>query len=215
MATELGGLARDLATAAPEREARDYCYDAGKCVRWRPRDAAGPPYEVHDGLGNVVQDLASREPKFDFPTYCFRDAVPRLSKIATGDCARPIPDVRVQTGTGTDVTFAGVPQGNPPGLDVVTVLTAVGEDALGNDATEWCAIWMVPAGLPAGKYRFHIDRIAGAALTSTVFPVGGLSPVFFEHPPAPLEPDRAAGAFCNLLAFLGLCPEPQTCQAVP
>jgi hypothetical protein len=72
---------------------------------------------------------------------------------------------------------------------------------------------MVPAATPAGKYRFHIEPIIGPALTSPVFDVGGLSPAFYVPTDQPLVPDRTESIFCDsAFDFLGLCPEPQTCQ---
>lgn len=216
VAHELGELAKQLGTPGAMPTPRPYCYDPGKSVRWRARDAAGPPYEVDEGLRDLVQDLVSRKPKSDFPTFCFRDAVPRLSKIApNGACQRAIPDVAIQTDIGVEVEIGGVPQNSSPGLDVVTVLTGVGEDkTTAKDATEWCAIWMVPAATPAGKYRFRIEPIFGPAVESPVFQAGGPSPVFYEPMKEPLVPDRPPWILCDsFLAFLGLCPEPHTCQA--
>jgi hypothetical protein len=213
VAHELGVLAASPAAVSASRR---YCYDAGKKVRWQPRDNAGPPYEVHDGLGHVVQDHFTRKPTNRFPTFCFRDAVPRLSEIDSGPCQRPIPDVWIETALGAQVEVGGVPQSSPEGLDVVTVLTGVGADqSSGKDATEWCAIWMVPAATPVDQYRFRIEPIVGSAFTSDDFPSGGPAPpAFFQTTnDVALASDRADGAFCGILSFLGLCPEPQTCQA--
>lgn len=219
LAHELGNLAESFGAAAPAPAPRSYCYDPGEAVRWRARDAAGPPYEAHEGLADVVQDRVTGEPRADFPTYCFRDAVPRLAEVVPGLCRRPIPDVFIETAAGAEVSIAGVPQSSTDGLDVVTVLTGAGKDKTsGKDATQWCAIWMVPQATPAGQYRFRIEPIAGASFASPAFQAGGPSPpVFFAHaaawPAEPLVPDRPGGLLCGSLAFLGLCPEPRTCQA--
>jgi hypothetical protein len=216
MAVELGALANDIGTLGPPPTPRSYKYDAGTEVRWRVREAAGPPYEVNEGVGDVVEDLVTRKPKADFPTFCFRDSVPRLAEITpAGSCARTMPDVQIETGGGVPVSIGGVPQNSSRGLDVVTVLTGVGKDMVtGKDATEWCAIWMVPAATPAAQYRFHIERIRGPALTSALFQAGGLGPPVFYSPTAePLFPDRRDSIFCeSWLEFLGLCPEPNPCE---
>jgi neutral ceramidase len=216
VAAELGNLAQQLGSPKTAPAPRCYSYDAGNAVRWRVRDSAGPPYEVDEGLGDVVQDLVFRRPKSDFPTFCFRDAVPRLSKISPGGaCQRVMPDVKIQTAGGAEVSVGGVPQNSTEGLDVVTVLTGAGKDkATKKDATEWCAIWMVPAVAPAGQYRFRIEPIFGPAFGSPAFQVGPMAPSFFERPNEPLVPDRRDSVLCDgAFDFLGLCPEPQPCKA--
>jgi hypothetical protein len=127
-----------------------------------------------------------------------------------------MPDVWIETSLGAEVTVDGVSQSGLPGLDVVTVLTGVGTDKMsGKDATEWCAIWMVPELTPVDQYHFRIEPIVGSAFTSDDFPSGGVSPpAFFQSMEGtPLDPDRPAGILCGMLSFLGLCPQPQTCQA--
>lgn len=215
LAVELGALANNVGTLGPPPTPRSYRYDAGKAKRWRVRAAAGPPYEANEGVGDVVEDLVTRKPKADFPTFCFRDSVPRLSQVKPGACERTMPDVRIETGGGAPVSIGGVPQDSSRGLDVVTVLTGVGSDmTTGKHATEWCAIWMAPAATPPAQYRFHVERIRGAALTSALFQAGGANPpIFYSPTAAPLRPDRRDSIFCeSALEFLGLCPEPQTCE---
>lgn len=210
MGAELGAMAAQLdsgSTVAP----RSYSYYPGKVRHWEPREVAETPYEMDRGLDAVVQDLATRQPKHDFPTFCFRDAVPRLSQVG-GACRRAVPDVRIEAAaSGAPLVVGAAPQDNR-GLDLVTVLHGVSRHA-----TEWCAVWLVPAATPpAAGYRFRVEPVTGDAgdplddLTSSAFtlPAGPAAP-----PTAPLEADRPAGILCwPSMKWLGLCPS-QTCQA--
>lgn len=174
-------------TLLPER---DYAYRTGVHAAFRPRDVGHPAYHVDDGLTGLAQviDLEPetagddpdnpivadtgelRVPKRDHPTWCFLDALPLLAGLTDAasapGCHRNLPEVAIhEKGSNTVAVVDGRRQ-DSGGAEIVTVLAAAGEQA-----GEWCAIWLAPHeldddGVPtnlATEYEFRVRGITALA----------------------------------------------------
>lgn len=166
----LASRIRRLAAQLPSSNApqsRSYCYETGVKARFGFADVAQPPYWVDDGLAAIVEDPVSRFPKRDYPTFCWIDVIRDLADPG----ARVLPDVAIHR-VVSDVAEADphrvgtAPQDNH-GLDLVTLVAGA---APGAGLVEWCAIWMVPPGVPPTQtFRFQVARVGGGSAFSKTF----------------------------------------------
>jgi neutral ceramidase len=142
-----------------ELEAGRHTYEIGTSSPFEPRNAWGPVWNPDDGLSNIVHDDTIREdPKRNYPTFCWRDAVPSL-KMKEPRCARTLPEVSVKlidavTNSSSTLEIDSRPQANA-GFEMVTVMVGVSRDE-----TEWCSIWLRPAAdVPPGSCQFEVKPI--------------------------------------------------------
>ena len=140
-------------------EAERHSYEIGTSSTFEPRNAWGPLWNSDDGLSNIVHDdTKAEDPKRNFPTFCWRDAVPSL-KMEEPRCARTLPEVSVKrtdvlTNASSTLEIDSRPQTNA-GFDMVTVMVGVSRDQ-----TEWCSIWLRPAtDVPSGSCQFEVKPI--------------------------------------------------------
>jgi neutral ceramidase len=176
VAAKLGELADKLKGEEEERKRRAYSYSAGPPIAFRLRDVGWPPYHVDDGLRHVAQDLETRFPKRDFPTYCWVDALPRLKhhldqlvREEDGDpdndrpddqniCRRNVPEVSIHRKGSPNAVVRGGRSQDSEGTDLVTLAVTVS-----SDRAEWCAIWLVPDPLEGepkdDHFEFRVRRI--------------------------------------------------------
>lgn len=157
--TRLADLVAELPDSIePKRRSR--LYWPGGREEFEPSEIGEAPYFTDDGLEAIVQDLATRLPRRDFPSFCWPDAIPDLAEKSP--CCRAVPDVYVHR---LDPDDRRTPVADNAGLDLVTVMTDVGRDH-----SEWCAIWMTPDDSDdPSEYVFHVDRIRGQSVDSPVF----------------------------------------------
>jgi hypothetical protein len=204
MKSKLADLADQLASSgsADPMSWKAECYQPGGHCTFEPRNAWGSVWDPDEGLANIVRDPETDDPKRDFPTFCWRDAIPSLELEAGSSGVRAVPDVRIQDTDGGETLEVGpMPQDNH-GIDLVTVMVGIS-----SDQTEWCGIWLRPAsGVPSGQCRFEVESIDETTLTSQPFQCDTGSPPV-ARPKVPLEPpalceDRPLGKY---LKFLGLC----------
>lgn len=137
-------------------------YNPGPTIEFQPKDVWGAPYNKDDGLVDLLQD-ANGSVRRDLPVYCWRDAQPRLEDVGAV-CKRSNPEVFVTKKFAFGAGTVWLPVADNHGLDLVTVVTGVGEDASGSQATEWCAVWLgAPQLLEPTRmsdYRFDVRTIA-------------------------------------------------------
>jgi len=173
--TKLVALTEEANTQESSKlAAQSYEYEPGVCRVFLPRDAGLPTFSSDDGLQNILMDL--EQPmltKRDFPQQCWIDAIPKLSRIPDGGCARSVPYVWIEKQNtshpedqctamfqATAADFLERPCDIPhpdacgPG-DPRLCIGAVPQDNCGldlvtvlngtyMDRTRWCAFWMPP-----------------------------------------------------------------------
>jgi hypothetical protein len=185
------------------------CYKPGTRCTFEPRNAWGSVWDPDEGLANIVRDPETGDPKRDFPTFCWRDAIPSLEPESwSPDAVRAVPDVRIREADGGQTLEVGLMPQDNRGIDLVTVMVGIS-----SDQTEWCGIWLRPAsGVPSGQCEFEVEPIdktpslTSPLLTSQPFPCDTGSPAD-ERPKVPLEPPALCddNQVLKFLRLLGLC----------
>jgi hypothetical protein len=184
--SKLTGLADQLASEGSDAPMAwdPEPYEPGCRCTFEPRNAWGSVWDPDEGLANIVRDSESDDPKRDFPTFCWRDAIPSL-ELETGSSAvvRAVPDVRIRDADGGETLEVGLMPQDNRGIDLVTAMVGIS-----SDQTEWCGIWLRPAsGVPSGQCQFEVESIDETTVTSQPFQCDTGSPPV-ARPKVPLEP---------------------------
>lgn len=160
---ELSQLARGLTEIGGD-SARHFVYDTGPHHHFEVGDVGDAPHDPDDNLANVVQDLASGRPVRTFPQFVWSDVLPQWRKPYDA-AVTPAVHIEQQTADGgwVPLVVAGVLE-NDAGLSFVTVaLTAT------PPTSRWASIWMTPAGIAGGTYRFQVRGLEEQIICSEPF----------------------------------------------
>ncbi len=166
-------------------------YKPGKREEFRFERIGDSASLPDDGLGGIVNDLATGRPVRDYPRACWIDTVRDLPdanrlNISTVMDLRINPYVKIQSRTGidgpwTDFRHHGVLEDNF-GLRLVTVAASLRPHVASvnryvpaarddRNRAVWCAIWMPPPGVKwmandfADRHRFVVETVAGGERT--------------------------------------------------
>jgi len=161
--SRLERLAGALSEPSTKLPGRSYRYSPGERHSFGLQNIGAPGYFVDDGLAPIVQDLASRNPRRDFPHICWNDAATTM-KPGAEPAASVLPRVAILQGDAEPVIVDGFVQDNM-GLAMVTLARAQSDEG-----SRWCAIWLRPqlTELPT-KVFFRVDRIDGESCRSEEF----------------------------------------------